>query len=110
MARSKSDIANSAIRIFLQKVGVFYDEERGLEKFVPTKKQKITLMEFFDYACCYCGRDIDEETISQDHLITLNKASLGLHEWVHVVPCCKECNNGKQQKRWQEFLEINSKG
>ena len=55
MARSKSDIANSAIRIFLQKVGVFYDEERGLEKFVPTKKQKITLLELFDYVYLYYG-------------------------------------------------------
>ncbi len=110
MARSKSDIANSAIRIFLQKVGVFYDEERGLEKFVPTKIQKITLLELFDYVCCYCGRTIDEKTISQDHLIPLNKASLGLHAWGNVVPCCKECNNEKQQKQWKEFLGTKAKG
>ena len=30
----------SAIRIFLQKVGRFYDEERGYSGFVPTKGQK----------------------------------------------------------------------
>jgi hypothetical protein len=40
MARSKSDIANSAIRIFFQDVGRFYDTTRGFEPFVPKKAQK----------------------------------------------------------------------
>ena len=40
MARSKSDISNSAIRIFLQMVGRFYDEARGYAKFVPTKTRR----------------------------------------------------------------------
>ncbi len=47
MARSKSDIANSAIRIFLQKVGIFYDEARGFKKFVPNNKQKEELLKYF---------------------------------------------------------------
>jgi len=46
VARSKSDIANSTIRIFLQKVGGFYDEARGYEKYVPTRKQKQELLIF----------------------------------------------------------------
>lgn len=33
MVRSKSDISNSAIRIFLQDVGRFYNEARGFEPF-----------------------------------------------------------------------------
>ena len=79
MARSKSDIANSAIRIFLQKVGVFYDEARSFDKFVPTKKQKQELLKIFNNECCYCGEEINEKTLSQDHLIPMNKAFLGLH-------------------------------
>ena len=110
MARSKSDIANSAIRIFLQKVGVFYDEARGFEKFVPNKKQKEQLLKTFNYKCCYCDADITERSLSQDHLVPMNKASLGLHAWGNVVPCCKECNNEKQQKEWKEFLRTKSKG
>jgi hypothetical protein len=33
MPRSQSDLSNTAIRIFLQDVGAFYDAERGLEPF-----------------------------------------------------------------------------
>lgn len=110
MARSKSDIANSAIRIFLQKVGVFYDEARGYEKFVPNKKQKTKLLTIFEHECCYCGSAITERSLSQDHLIPMNKAALGLHAWGNVVPCCQACNNEKQQKDWREFLKLKAKG
>jgi hypothetical protein len=34
----------------------------------------------------------------------MNKANLGLHAWGNVVPCCKDCNNAKQQTPWYEFL------
>lgn len=104
MARSKSDISNSAIRIFLQDVGKFYDETRGFAPFGPKVSQKKELLEYFEYRCCFCGDPIDEKTLSQDHLIPMNKAMLGLHAWGNVVPCCKECNNEKQQRTWQEFL------
>ena len=104
MARSKSDISNSAIRIFLQKVGRFYDQERGFSPFTPTKPQKEELVEFFSYQCCFCGTDVNIKTLSQDHLIPMNKEHLGLHAWGNVVPCCKDCNSSKQQRDWQLFL------
>lgn len=56
MARSKSDISNSAIRIFLQEIGKFYDEARGFEIFGAKKKQKQELLEYFDYKCCFCNK------------------------------------------------------
>ena len=55
MARSKSDISNSAIRVFLQGVGTFYDRERGFESFRPTVKQKDQLLEYFRGRCCFCN-------------------------------------------------------
>jgi len=105
MARSKSDIANSAIRIFLQDVGKFYDDARGYEPFGPKVAQKDELLEYFNNQCCFCGLSIDRKSLSQDHLIPMNKTSLGLHAWGNVVPCCKDCNNEKQQRSWQEFLQ-----
>ncbi|MFA6121816.1 MAG: HNH endonuclease [Sideroxydans sp.] len=106
MARSKSDIANSAIRIFLQDVGKYYDEARGLEPFVPKVGQVDELLDYFRNECCYCGTQISRQTISLDHLIPMNKSTLGLHAWGNVVPCCQSCNNEKQQKGWSEFLEM----
>lgn len=110
MARSKSDIANSALRIFLQEVGKFYDVECGYEPFGPKKKQKQELLDYFNSECCFCGVEINEKTLSQDHLIPMNKAALGLHAWGNVVPCCQKCNNEKQQKSWFEFLDVKASG
>ena len=106
MARSKSDISNSAIRIFLQDVGKFYDEARGFESFRPKVAQKDELLEYFNYECCFCGDTIDRKSLSQDHLIPMNKSALGLHAWGNVVPCCSSCNNEKQQKPWQQFIRF----
>jgi len=105
MARSKSDISNSAIRIFLQDVGKFYDQERGYEPFGPKVGQKDELLEFFNHQCCFCGSAIERKSLSQDHLIPMNKSSLGLHAWGNVVPCCSNCNNEKQQKPWEDFIK-----
>ncbi len=91
-------------------VGQFYDEARGFPKFVPNKRQKKELLEFFDHQCCYCGRLISVETLSQDHLIPMNKDHLGLHAWGNVVPCCKDCNNAKQHSGWLKFLATQAKG
>lgn len=110
MARSKSDISNSAIRIFLQDVGKFYDQARGFDPFAPKKAQKDELLTYFNYQCCYCGVDIDQKSLSQDHLMPMNKTALGLHAWGNVVPCCRNCNNEKQQRSWKEFLSSKCKG
>lgn len=104
--RSKSDISNSAIRISLQDVGRYYDEARGFEPFIPKPGQKDELLEFFGNECCFCGANLDRKSLSQDHLIPMNKASLGLHAWGNVVPCCKPCNSEKQQRDWSAFLSI----
>lgn len=104
MARSKSDISNSAIRIFLQDVGRYYDQARGFDPLIPKVSQKDELLEFFNYQCCYCAKPIDRKSISLDHLIPMNKTALGLHAWGNVVACCQVCNNEKQQTGWQDFL------
>ncbi|HEV8515920.1 MAG TPA: HNH endonuclease [Cyclobacteriaceae bacterium] len=108
MAKTKSDISNSAIRIFLQKVGEFYDKTRGFEKFTPTKKQAMELLVYFNNKCCYCGEEITLKDYSQDHIIPMNKEHLGLHAWGNVIPCCRRCNNAKQQKNWEPFLKQKS--
>lgn len=107
MARSKSDISNTAIRIFLQKVGKFYDEARGYDRFSPTKSQKDELLNHFNGQCAYCGTELIK-SLSQDHLIPMNKTHLGLHAWGNVIPVCTDCNNQRQQKPWIEFLKEKS--
>ncbi|MGQ7886816.1 HNH endonuclease [Paenibacillus sp. WC2504] len=104
MARSKSDISNTAIRMFLQDVGKFYDEARGYTPFKSSGPNKTQLLNFFDNKCCYCNIDISVNSISLDHLIPMNKADLGLHAWGNVVPSCGNCNAVKQKKDWIAYL------
>jgi hypothetical protein len=102
MPRSQSDVANTALRIFLQDVGEAYDQERGLTPFQPRDFQ--TVREFFLNKCCYCGDDLAANRVAQDHLIPMNKSSLGLHAWGNIVPACLDCNAKKQGREWHAYL------
>ena len=95
MARSKSDISNSAIRIFLQRVGTFYDELRDYDPYRSKKPQRVVVLTFFGNRCCYCGLELTPESMGEDHLVPMNKESLGLHAWGNIVPSCGPCNDQK---------------
>jgi 5-methylcytosine-specific restriction endonuclease McrA len=103
-SKARSDIANTAVRIFLQDFGSEYDEARGLE---PYKKSAhlATIAEFFGDECCYCGKAFEAGNAPvQDHLVPLNKTGLGLHAWGNIVPSCRDCNSFKQGKPWHEVV------
>ncbi len=106
MPRSQSDLSNTAIRIFLQEVGKFYDTERGLEPFKPTARQKQEVYEFFKGCCAYCDALLDPDLATLDHLIPLNRTALGLHAWGNVVACCRHCNKEKHFNNWLDFLRL----
>jgi hypothetical protein len=93
MPRSQSDLSNTAIRIFLQDVGAFYDTERGLEPFRPSVRQKQEVHAFFDKHCAYCGIQLEGDLSTLDHLIPLNRTALGLHAW----PNSRRNDHGEQQ-------------
>lgn len=105
MPRSQSDLSNTAIRIFLQEVGNYYDKARALEVFKPSTKQKNEVHAYFDGRCAYCGAMLDGDLSTLDHLIPLNRTALGLHAWGNVVSCCRSCNKEKHFKPWLAFLE-----
>jgi hypothetical protein len=106
MPRSQSDLSNTAIRIFLQDVGRFYDTERGFEPFKPTARQKQEVHEYFNGCCAYCGASLDPDSATLDHLIPLNRTALGLHAWGNVVACCRLCNKEKHFNNWLDFLRL----
>lgn len=102
MPRGKADIANTAVRIFLQEFGATYDDMRGLPRYAKVS-HFAEIKEFFDNLCCYCGTDLDAGA-AQDHLIPLNRAGLGLHAWGNIVPSCPPCNALKQGRPWHEIV------
>jgi HNH endonuclease len=103
VARGRSDIANTALRIFLQEMGAAYDEERGQRPYRGAK-DFTTVKEFFGGRCCYCDVDFETTPAVQDHLIPMNKTDLGLHAWGNVVPACQACNAKKQGGDWRDFI------
>jgi hypothetical protein len=106
MPRGRPDIANTALRIFLQEMGAAYDQERGLTPY-RGGRDFAEVKEFFAGRCCYCGREFGP-TLSavQDHLFPMNKADLGLHAWGNVVPACQECNARRQRQDWRDFIIV----
>jgi hypothetical protein len=104
MPRGQSDIANTALRIFLQEMGAAYDVERGRTPFRSGRDFE-EVKEFFGGRCCYCAEQFSPARPAvQDHLIAMNKLSLGLHAWGNIVPTCAPCNAKKQGGDWREFI------
>lgn len=78
MPRAQSDIANTALRIFLQDLGKAYDEKRDLPPYTKGKHPK-EVQDIFDGRCCYCNVEFSASAPpNQDHLIPINKSDLGL--------------------------------
>jgi len=93
--RSYSDIPNRAVNIYLQEVGMRYDERRGLK---PYRKMTSEVLDFFGHACAYCGDD--EAELVEEHVVPRNRTHGGLHAWGNVVPACRTCNRAKGGEPW----------
>lgn len=53
--------------------------------------------------CVYCGRDIDEKTMTIDHMDPL--ALGGLHSISNIVLCCRDCNSQKGRLSFMDWVE-----
>lgn len=122
MGKSKSDIGNNAIRIFLQSVGKTYDKKRGITDSVSGQTCKKKLLKIFNNKCAYCNCNLvlnkknssikstsESKEITIDHLIPMNRKCLGLDSWGNIVPSCLDCNRDKHDKDWKDFIKSVSK-
>lgn len=103
MPKARADIANTAVRIFLQEMGKEYDRERDLEPFAK-KHLKAEVLDFFDGRCCYCGIELTPARVHGDHLIPTNRKDLGLDAWGNIVPACHDCNSMTHGRDWRDFI------
>ncbi len=65
-----------------------------------TKQDWVAVLEFFDYACAYCGAE--EHSLHREHLIPVAKG--GPYTPGNIVPACKLCNSRKHTLSVDEFL------
>lgn len=101
--RSLSDVPNRIVRIFLERVGEQYDLARGYRPFLGlTPEVRAT----FDGRCAYCRADVPDPDVIAEHVVPINRTSVGLHAWGNVVPSCKPCNRLKKQDDWRTFVAM----
>lgn len=71
----------------------------GEEQFNEADWQEV--VHEFGNACAYCGAQTD---LVMDHVIPINKQSLGEHRLGNLVPSCRTCNAKKGQHDFRDFL------
>jgi len=54
---------------------------------------------YFDFACCYCGKE--QGPLTQDHFIPIDNK--GGYTPNNIVPCCQTCNSSKCNKNFYEW-------
>ncbi|MDN5787862.1 HNH endonuclease [Pseudorhodobacter sp.] len=59
------------------------------------------VIEDFGGLCVYCGQDSE---LVMDHVVPINRQSLGEHRLGNLVPSCKGCNAIKGDKDFRAFL------
>lgn len=55
----------------------------------------------FEGKCAYCGRKIDFDDLTLDHIHPSSKGGKTVSE--NIYPCCHLCNNQKGDKSIEEF-------
>ena len=102
--RSYADVPNRIVRLFLQEAGRQYDANRGYPKFGSMTQ---ALLDRFGGRCAYCGATPPPVLVAE-HLVPMNRESVGLHAWGNVVPACKGCNDIKKGESWQVHSQLDA--
>lgn len=73
-----------------------------------TEKQWEIAKSYFDYKCCYCGKDYrsNEDELTKDHIDPLKNG--GQLRFNNVVPCCKSCNSSKKDNNMMSWFQKQS--
>ena len=98
--RSFADVPNRIVRLFLQEAGRQYDANRGYPRFGSMPP---ALLARFKNACAYCGAP---PPLVEEHLVPINRTSVGLHAWGNIVPACKVCNDLKAGNSWESHPKL----
>jgi hypothetical protein len=93
-------VPNRIVRLFLQEAGRQYDANRGYPRFGSMTPN---LQARFGGHCAYCG---GPPPLVEEHLMPMNRDSVGLHAWGNVVPACKPCNDLKAARPWEEHPRL----
>jgi hypothetical protein len=112
-ARAKSDVANKLVSMFLHDVSRKLCGRLDLS--VNDFRYAESVSQSFGTACCYCGRTLERDRASVEHLDGMNRFRVGLHIPGNVIVACTQCNREKRrddsiatlvlaETGWESFL------
>ncbi len=103
---TRQDASNAAVRAALTLLGERRDAAvLGLAPGdLRGKKIRTALAEEFGNRCAYCEKKLGG-SFDVDHLVPMNRTSLGLHMYGNLVPSCKPCNSAKKAKTLEDFIK-----
>lgn len=71
---------------------------------IHTKADFETLCIVNDWRCTYCGCLLNDENITEDHMIPITRG--GNDNIENITPCCRSCNSKKGTKTKDEFTQL----
>jgi HNH endonuclease len=117
--RAKSDVANKLVSMFLHEVSRRIYGSLDLK--VSDPRYSVAVASAFGTNCCYCGRPLEVDRASVEHLDGMNRFRIGLHIPGNVILACTRCNREKRrddakpiltiaESGWESFLSHDAKG
>lgn len=107
-SRAKSDVANKLVCMFLHAFSRKVTEEIGLS--VSDTTYVAAVAKAFGSECCYCGRILEGDRTSVEHLDGMNRFRVGLHIPGNVLLACTQCNREKRRDDMLVSLRLASSG
>ena len=74
------------------------DDVINIKNYLVTPSRRLILLRD-NYTCQYCGKPLDNNNATIDHIIPKSKG--GLWSWLNLVACCEDCNQRKGDQIWQ---------
>lgn len=106
--RAKSDVANKLVSMFLHEI---CRRACVLGKMsVSEAKYAESVINSFGDNCLYCGKKLEPDRATVEHLDGMNRFRTGLHIPGNVAMACKRCNNEKRRDDQSPVLSIAESG
>lgn len=106
--RAKSDVANKLVSMFLHEVSRRACAAGGVTVSEKSYLQAVT--NAFGHHCVYCGRELEHDRTSVEHLDGMNRFRLGLHVPGNVAVSCRRCNSEKRRDDQKPVLTLAPSG
>lgn len=106
--RAKSDVANKLVSMFLHEIS---RRACVLGKMsVSDPRYAETVISSFGKTCLYCGKTLELDRATVEHLDGMNRFRIGLHIPGNVAMACKRCNNEKRRDDQRPVLSLAESG